>query len=113
MCVSSFYRYVLEPELSFTPDGLSVPPVAVFNDLPQSPLLTLHLDVPHSWLVEAVWSPHDLDNIHLDESSDTGVHAQFELKNILVEGWHSITHTQTHTHTCTPNHHTHTNRSVF
>ncbi len=61
-------------------------PMAVFNDLPQTSLLTLHLDVPHSWLVEAVWSPHDLDNIHLDGVEGVGVHADFQLKNILVEG---------------------------
>ncbi len=82
----SFYRYVLEPELSFTLDGAAVTPMAVFSDLPQTSLLTLHLDVPHSWLVEAVWSPHDLDNIHLDGVVGGGVQADFQLKNILVEG---------------------------
>ena len=84
----SFYRYVLDPELSFTEEGgLSSSSVAVFGDLPHSPLLTLQLDVPHSWLVEAVWSPHDLDNIHLASlPQGTGVHADFTLKHILVEG---------------------------
>lgn len=61
--------------------------MAVFGDLPHSPLLTLQLAVPHSWLVEAVWSPHDLDNIHLAGlPQGTGVHADFTLKHILVEG---------------------------
>ena len=85
---SSFYRYVLEPELTFTDNGsLADSSIAVFSDLPHSPLLTMQLDVPHSWLVEAVWSPHDLDNIHLAGlPPGTGVHADFELRHILVEG---------------------------
>ncbi len=86
LCPCSFYRYVLEPELSFNADGTAISPMAVFNDLPTTSLLTLHLDVPHSWLVEAVWSPYDLDNIHLDGVEGSRVHADFQLKNILVEG---------------------------
>ncbi len=115
MPVRRFYRYVLEPSLSFTEDGrygsdgvqsvrligaylpvsciglrchpssLSSGPLAVFSDLPHSPLLTLNMDVPHSWLVEVVWSPHDLDNIHL-ASVEKAVHGVFELEHILVEG---------------------------
>lgn len=82
----SFYRYVLEPELAFLPDGSLAPgPRAVFSQLPHSPLLTLHMDVPHAWLVAAIHSPHDLDNIHL-QSVDSGVHAEFLLEHILVEG---------------------------
>ena len=65
--------------------SLSVGPMAVFSDLPHSPLFTLNMDVPHSWLVEAVWSPHDLDNIHL-AGVERGVHGVFELEHILVEG---------------------------
>lgn len=88
MFVYSFYRYILENELSFNENGsLSETAVAVFGDLPHSPLLTMHLEVPHSWLVEAVWSPHDLDNIHLASLPEaTAVHADFELRHILVEG---------------------------
>ena len=88
LLLCSFYRYVLDPELSFTEDGrVASSSVAVFGDLPHSPLLTLQLDVPHSWLVEAIWSPHDLDNIHLASlPGGTGVHADFILKHILVEG---------------------------
>lgn len=82
----SFYHYVLEPELAFLPNGSLVPgPQAVFAQLPHSPLLTLHMDVPHAWIVAAVRSPHDLDNIHL-QSVDSGVHADFLLEHILVEG---------------------------
>ena len=84
--MASFYRYVLEPELSFTPDGSVAPgPRAIFSQLPHSPLLTLHMDVPHAWLVAALHSPHDLDNIHL-QSVESGVQAEFLLEHILVEG---------------------------
>lgn len=84
--LSSFYRYVLEPELAFQLDGSYAPgPLATFSDLPHSPLLTLHMDVPHSWLVESLRSPHDLDNIHL-EDVESRVEAEFQLEHILVEG---------------------------
>ncbi len=88
VCVCRFYRYLLEPELSFHDDGsLREDTVVAFSALPTSPLLTLSLDVPHSWLVEPVFSPHDLDNIHLGSLvEDAAVHAQFTLEHILVEG---------------------------
>lgn len=65
----SFYQLVLEPELSFHHDhGLMLEgPVAMFLSLPESPLLTLSLEVPHPWFVEPVQSVYDLDNIHLAE----------------------------------------------
>ena len=82
-----FYRYVIEPELGFEEDGsFSAGPVAVFPSLPQSALLTLQLAVPHSWLVAAVWAPHDLDNIRLAEVEGGGVRGEFQLEHILVEG---------------------------
>ncbi len=41
-CHCSFYRYVLEPEVTFAVDStLSAGPSARFNDMPQKPLLTL------------------------------------------------------------------------
>ena len=87
MVVARFYRYLLEPELSFNEDGsLREDAVVAFSALPTSPLLTLSLDVPHSWLVEPVFSPYDLDNIHLGAVTDGGVHAVFTLEHILVEG---------------------------
>ena len=39
--------------------------MAMFVGLPESPLLTLSLQVPHAWFVESVQSVYDLDNIHL------------------------------------------------
>ena len=48
-------------------DRLSAGPGARFHGMPQKPLLTLGMDPPESWLVEAVNSPYDLDNIYLEE----------------------------------------------
>ena len=63
-----FYRYVLEPQLTFNEDGqISDSLSALFLNMPQSALLTLNMDTPQSWMVEAVRSSYDLDNIHLKE----------------------------------------------
>lgn len=67
-CPHSFYRYVLESDVTFLANNSVSPgPVARFMELPESPLLTLNMITPESWMVEAVRSPHDLDNIHLQE----------------------------------------------
>lgn len=64
----SFYRYVLEPEVVFQPDGsFSAGSMAKFLDMPQSPLFTLNLNTPESWMVESVNTRYDLDNIYLNE----------------------------------------------
>lgn len=61
---------MLEPEITFTPDKVLVlGPVAKFLDMPQSPLFTLNLNTPESWMVEAVRTSYDLDNIYLEEVS--------------------------------------------
>lgn len=66
--LSSFYRYVLEPEVMFQTDGSFSPgPMAKFLDMPQSPLFTLNLNTPESWMVESVRTRYDLDNIYLEE----------------------------------------------
>lgn len=66
--VCSFYRYVLEPEVAFQPDASFSPgPMAKFLDMPQSPLFTLNLNTPESWMVESVRTRYDLDNIYLEE----------------------------------------------
>lgn len=65
---SSFYRYVLEPEVVFQADGsLSPGPMARFLDMPHDPLFTLNINTPESWMVEAVRTRYDLDNIYLEE----------------------------------------------
>ncbi|XP_074391732.1 UDP-glucose:glycoprotein glucosyltransferase 2 isoform X4 [Zonotrichia albicollis] len=84
--LKSFYRFVLEPELNY---GINKPlpsePVAKFLELPESRLLTLNMITPESWLVEAVNSSCDLDNIHLQEIKGAVI-AEYELEYILLEG---------------------------
>ncbi|XP_053315400.1 UDP-glucose:glycoprotein glucosyltransferase 1 isoform X2 [Spea bombifrons] len=86
MPLKSFYRYVLEPEILFTPAKKIAPgPIARFLDMPQSPLFTLSPSTPDSWMVESVRTPYDLDNIYLEEIESV-VAAEFELENLLLEG---------------------------
>ncbi|XP_019341673.1 UDP-glucose:glycoprotein glucosyltransferase 1 isoform X2 [Alligator mississippiensis] len=86
MPLKSFYRYVLEPEISFTADDNFAPgPIAKFLDMPQSPLFTLNLNTPESWMVESVRTPYDIDNIYLEEV-DNIVAAEYELEYLLLEG---------------------------
>ncbi|KAL0963881.1 hypothetical protein UPYG_G00314810 [Umbra pygmaea] len=86
MPLKSFYRFVLESDVSFLGnETVSAGPVARFLDLPESPLLTLNMITPESWMVEAVRSPHDLDNIHLQEVKGV-VTAEYELEHLLLEG---------------------------
>jgi len=74
MPVKSFYRFVLEPEIQFSEDGKQLPgPIARFNNMPSSPLLTQNYHVPENWLVEVVRSVYDLDNIRL-ENVESNVH---------------------------------------
>lgn len=58
----------MEAEISFTSDNsFAKGPIAKFLDMPQSPLFTLNLNTPESWMVESVRTPYDLDNIYLEE----------------------------------------------
>lgn len=66
--IDSFYRFVLEPELTLVTNDL-IEPVAEFLDIPESPLLTLNIITPEGWLVETVHSNCDLDNICLKDVS--------------------------------------------
>ncbi|KAM7403318.1 hypothetical protein PAMA_003984 [Pampus argenteus] len=86
MPLKSFYRYVLEPEVMFQADSSFSPgPMAKFLDMPQSPLFTLNLNTPESWMVESVRTRYDLDNIYLEEVENI-VAAQYELEHLLLEG---------------------------
>ncbi|XP_067851613.1 UDP-glucose:glycoprotein glucosyltransferase 1 isoform X2 [Heptranchias perlo] len=86
MPLKSIYRYVLEPEVTFTADNSFAPgPVAKFLDMPQSPLFTLIVNTPESWMVESVHTSYDLDNIYLEEI-DGGIAAEYELEYLLLEG---------------------------
>lgn len=61
-----------------------------FHDLPTTPIYTLAMEVPQSWLVRPYSSAHDLDNIHLSSlpvsSRITGVEAVFDLDFLVIEG---------------------------
>ncbi|XP_048846047.1 UDP-glucose:glycoprotein glucosyltransferase 1-like [Brienomyrus brachyistius] len=86
MPLKSFYRYVLDPEISFAADGSFAPgPMAKFLDMPRTPLFTLNLNTPESWMVESVRTRYDLDNIYLEEV-DGVVSAEYELEYLLLEG---------------------------
>ncbi|XP_015244179.1 PREDICTED: UDP-glucose:glycoprotein glucosyltransferase 2-like isoform X1 [Cyprinodon variegatus] len=84
--LKSFYRFVLEPDVAFLANDTASPgPFARFEDLPESPLLTLNMITPESWMVQAKHSLYDLDNIHLQEVNGV-VAAEFELEHLLLEG---------------------------
>lgn len=81
---SSFYRFVLEPELQFDANGrLSSGPIAKFTNMPGSPLLTQNMHVPENWLVESVASPYDLDNIRLQDVDST-VHRYVQVRQCFM-----------------------------
>ncbi|KAG0277722.1 hypothetical protein BGZ95_005473 [Linnemannia exigua] len=89
--IKRFYRYVVEPELTFDIHGAIVPPVAYFAGLPEPTLLTLGVDVNPAWVVTSKVCIHDLDNLKLSSltgsSRLSGVQAEFELSQILIEGF--------------------------
>lgn len=82
----SFFRQVLQPRLTFTEEGkVSEGPRAVFQNIPEQPVLTLAMHVPDNWLVEPVKSVYDLDNIKL-ETLEGAVSSVWELNSLLLEG---------------------------
>uniref|UniRef100_A0A8C3IG87 UDP-glucose ceramide glucosyltransferase-like 1 n=1 Tax=Chrysemys picta bellii TaxID=8478 RepID=A0A8C3IG87_CHRPI len=84
--LKSFYRFVLEPELTSGANNLFPSgPVAKFLEMPETLLLTLNMIIPESWLVEAVNSSYDLDNIYLQDIEGI-VTAEYELEYLLLEG---------------------------
>uniref|UniRef100_G3P6R3 UDP-glucose ceramide glucosyltransferase-like 1 n=1 Tax=Gasterosteus aculeatus aculeatus TaxID=481459 RepID=G3P6R3_GASAC len=86
MPLKSFYRHVLEPEVVIQADGSFSPgPLARFLDMPQSPLFTLNINTPESWMVESVHTRYDLDNIYLEEVENI-IAAEYELEHLLLEG---------------------------
>lgn len=86
LSIKRFYRYLWPSQLEFSQkSGKMVDPHVEFDGVPKEPLLTLGMDVPAAWLVSAVDSVHDLDNIRLSDVS-TDIAATYRLTNILVEG---------------------------
>ena len=82
----SFYRYVLDDETKFNQEDKIQKPFAFFHNMPQTPILTMNLHPPESWMVEAVLSPYDLDNICLKEIESDGAFGEFELDHLIIEG---------------------------
>ena len=46
----------------------------------------MHHHIPDNWLIEPVQSVYDLDNIKLSTVEGSGVHSEFELEHLLLEG---------------------------
>ena len=76
---------VLEPEMILDVDEEEDGLVARFDDLPKSPIYTMHHHVPENWLTGPVKSVYDLDNIKL-ENIEGNVYSEFELESLLLEG---------------------------
>lgn len=88
--VKRFYRHVLEAAPRFDATGGLIDPRVRFTNVPDSPLLSLSMDVPSSWLVTPKDCIHDLDNIKLDAMKERlrggDIKALYELRSILIEG---------------------------
>jgi len=80
----SYFRMVLRPEMTFDDDDHSSL-AATFEDLPKSPIYTMHHHVPENWLTGPVKSVYDLDNIKF-EDIEGSVYSEFELESLLLEG---------------------------
>ncbi|KAK8869940.1 hypothetical protein IAR55_000508 [Kwoniella newhampshirensis] len=80
-----FYRASIPPQVTFDVDGEVIAPGVVFDNLPSSPIFTLGLDTPPSWIVSPKTSPYDLDNLVLSQVHDP-LHVLFQLKQLLIEG---------------------------
>lgn len=96
--MKTYHRYAMAPPV-FSADTYETsslfcaPPHSInsldgviFTTLPYKRLLTLAVDVLESWLVQASVARYDMDNIKLADIPERIVHAQFELRNILVQG---------------------------
>jgi len=66
-------------------DGNEVTPVVTFNDLPGTPIFTLAMHTPGSWIVRPTESPLDLDNLLLGRLSEP-THVGFNLKQLVIHG---------------------------
>ncbi|KAI6043927.1 glycosyltransferase family 24 protein [Pisolithus marmoratus] len=85
-----FYRYNVMPSLQYDENGQEFPSQVMFTGLPEEPIYTLAMDVPHSWLVRPRSALYDLDNIQLGllqgEDRSRGVQALYALDYLVVEG---------------------------
>lgn len=58
----------------------------VLDNMPQSTLMSMDLDVPSAWISMPKSSIYDLDNIILDKVEEEKLEAVYELKYILIQG---------------------------
>ncbi|QRV75871.1 glycosyltransferase family 24 protein [Ceratobasidium sp. AG-Ba] len=88
MPLKRFYRYNVNPRLTFDENGYETRDSVQFHGLPIEPIYTLAMDVSPAWLVRPYVSEADLDNIHLASLADfkTGVEAIFHLDHLVIEG---------------------------
>ena len=82
----SFYRFVLDDEVKFNTNGRVKKPLAFFQNMPRASILTMNIHSPESWMVEAVRSPYDLDNILLKDINDDIAFGEYELEHLVIEG---------------------------
>ncbi|KAL3809942.1 hypothetical protein ACHAXA_011384 [Cyclostephanos tholiformis] len=70
--LSSYYRFVADPSALTN----SMPPNALFENLPTNHVLTLRMDVPEIWDVQQSKSTQDADNLRCDSRSGCGDQAE-------------------------------------
>ncbi|KAK4688056.1 UDP-glucose:glycoprotein glucosyltransferase, partial [Tremellales sp. Uapishka_1] len=80
-----FYRSSLPSKLQFDVDGNDIAPAVTFKNLPSTPIFTLGMDTPPSWITSPMESPFDLDNLLLGDIQQP-VDVLFQLKQLVIEG---------------------------
>ena len=81
--ISRFYHFAWSHKPTFDSDEIKSE--LLFERIPRDVLFSFAADVPSSWVVLAIESKTDLDNIRLADVS-TDVQATLELRNLLIEG---------------------------
>lgn len=89
--IKRFYQYSFPRALEFDDvTGRELQPSVRFEGIPEDTLLTFAIDAHQSWLAFPRSSVHDLDNIRLEDLSEsarlTGIEAVLELESLVVEG---------------------------
>ncbi|EEY53529.1 UDP-glucose:glycoprotein glucosyltransferase, putative [Phytophthora infestans T30-4] len=79
-----FYRYLFDKKSSLGATSVE------FRKLPVQPILTMKIDTPEAWNVQAFHAGDDLDNLRVDPDSPAAVKATtsavFQLESLLVYG---------------------------
>ncbi|KUF82884.1 UDP-glucose:glycoprotein glucosyltransferase [Phytophthora nicotianae] len=79
-----FYRYLFDKKSSLAATSVE------FRKLPVQPILTMKIDTPEAWNVQAFHAGDDLDNLRVDPDSPAAAKsttsAVFQLESLLVYG---------------------------